>query len=154
MPYFRIFNGFYDLLSVFVIFLGLHRPVGESLLVVLFIGIVMDNLVGGPFGLYITIYAWILFGIRQVTGFLHIKNFFLLPAIVSSGVFIENVIFFLVAGAPELKADFLLESGRAAFAQVVWAACTGTFLLSFIKYCYQKLGEWQSDFFIKAKGNI
>jgi len=154
MPYFRIFNGFYDLLAVFVIYLGMHRPLGESLPVILFLGIVMDNLCGGPFGLYITVYLWILFGIRWVIGFLHIKFFFLLPAVVSSGVLMENVISAFVVGAAEPESGFFLKAATAASEQIFWAVCTGTVLLSFIRYIYRRLDELKNVLFIKTKGNV
>ena len=137
-PYFKLFDGFYDLLSVFVIFLGIYRPVRESLSMAFFFGIIMDTLTGGPFGLYLTIYLWILFGIRAGISFLHIKSFFLLPIVISSGVLAENIISFFVAGMASSEAIFLSKAAWMAGEQVFWAVCTGTFLLSFIKYVYSK----------------
>jgi len=154
MPYFRISDGFYDLLSVFVIFLGIYRHKKESLPVVLFAGIIMDNLTGGPFGLYITVYLWILFGTGWIMSFLHVKNFFLLPIVVLAGVCIENTILFFAAGMAALEPGFFVKASCVAAEQIFWAVCTGTFFLSFIIYIYRKLDEWQNEFFIKKRGSI
>ncbi|MDQ1330252.1 MAG: hypothetical protein QG578_515, partial [Thermodesulfobacteriota bacterium] len=62
--YFRILNGFYDLFLLIVIYLGLYRNLRESLPVILFLGIIMDNLCTGPFGLYMTVYLWLYATIR------------------------------------------------------------------------------------------
>ena len=60
MPYLPPLDKFYDLLIPFIVYLSLSRPVRESLPFILFLGYIMDNLSGGPFGLYLTTY----FGIQ------------------------------------------------------------------------------------------
>ena len=139
-PYFKLFDGFYDILAIFIIFLGIYRPVRESLSMAFFVGIVMDALTGGPFGLYLTIYLWILFGIRAGISFLHIKGFFLLPIVVSAGVLTESIISSFVAGMASSEGIFLSKALWMAAEQIFWVVCTGTFLFSFIKYVYSKTG--------------
>ena len=148
-PYFKLFDGFYDLLSIFVIFLSIYRPVRESLSMAVFVGIVMDTLTGAPFGLYLTIYLWILFGIRAGISFLHIKSFFLLSIVVSSGVLAGSIISSFVSGMAASEADFFSKALWMAAEQVFWAVLTGTLLLSFIRYGYGKLDRWQNELFIK-----
>ena len=62
IPYLPLLDKFYDLLIPFIVYLGLSRPVRESLPFVLFLGFIMDNLSGGPFGLYLTTYFWLFVG--------------------------------------------------------------------------------------------
>ena len=52
MPYFSLFDKFYDLLSPFVVYLSLFRSTRESVPVILFFGFIMDSLSGWAFGLY------------------------------------------------------------------------------------------------------
>ena len=54
MPYLPLLDSFYDLLIPFIVFIGLSRPVRESLPFVFCLGFIMDNLSGSPFGLYLT----------------------------------------------------------------------------------------------------
>ncbi len=63
MPYVPLFHRFYDLVALFIIYLGLYRPVRESVLLIVFVSVVMDTLSGGPFGLYLTTYGWIYVGV-------------------------------------------------------------------------------------------
>ncbi len=56
LPDIPLFRGMYDLLIPFVILISICLPVGESLPFVLILGLIMDNLSGTPFGLYVTFY--------------------------------------------------------------------------------------------------
>ena len=66
--------GIYDVLIAYILFLGLFRPLKEALVVVLVFGFVMDSLSGGPFGLFLTAYFWVVLLTRQITRFLHPDN--------------------------------------------------------------------------------
>ncbi len=74
MPNLPLLDSFYDLLIPFVVFLGLFRPVRESLPFVFFLGFIMDNLSGSPFGLYLTAYFWLFIGVKGITKLLQVGN--------------------------------------------------------------------------------
>jgi len=142
-------DGFYDLLIPFVVYLGLFRPVKEGLPVAFFLGLAMDTLSGGAFGIYSTTYLWLYGGIAWLIGFLHFKNSLLLPFVVVIGVFLENMVFLgtVKLGHPEgaLPLGFL----RTVSVQLLWALFTGPLLLllirdlhcSWTKWVAEKLGE-------------
>ncbi len=93
MPYLPLLDKFYDLLIPFIVYLSLFRPVRESLPFVLFLGFIMDNLSGGPFGLYLTTYFWLYVGVKGITMFIQVGNRLLIIAlIVANGVLFENLI--------------------------------------------------------------
>ena len=92
LTYFSIFNGMYDLLIPFVIFICIYLPLRESLPFVLILGLIMDNLSGSPFGLYITFYFWLFVGVRWIVKFLRVGNIFLLPIVAVAAVLIENIL--------------------------------------------------------------
>ncbi|MDP3284795.1 MAG: hypothetical protein Q8M56_10250, partial [Desulfobacterales bacterium] len=73
MHYFSILSGFYDLFILVVIYLGLYRNLRESLSVILFLGIIMDNLYNGPFGLHMTVYLWLYATIRWSSVYFHVR---------------------------------------------------------------------------------
>ncbi len=139
MPYIPLFQGFYDLLTPFVIFLCIFRPLRESIPVILFFGFVMEAISGGTFGLYLTTYLWLFIGVRWIITFLHVGNNPLLPFIVVAGVLMENLI---IVGSnvifdPGLR--FTSEMSITIGVQVFWAIFTGPMFLLFFNYSF---GKW------------
>jgi rod shape-determining protein MreD len=129
LPYFNAFNGIYDLLIPFIIFISICLPIRESLPFVLILGLIMDNLSGSPFGLYLTFYFWLLGGVRLILTFLRVSNKFLLSLVVVIAVLIENVIVigtFALSGPDwQLPADALKNMALPIF----WALLTGPIFL-------------------------
>ena len=142
MPYFPLFDSFYDLLVPFVIYLGLFRSVRESVPVIIVMGFVMDNLSGGPLGLYLTAYLWLFAGVRWIVYVLHVGDKVLLPFVVAAGVLLENVIFMGVIGMFEPGARFASTAFTTVMVQALWAAGTGPIFLILINGLHQGLNQW------------
>lgn len=133
LTYFTAFSGIYDILIPFVIFICICLPIRESLPFVLILGLIMDNLSGSPFGLYLTFYFWLLGGVRLILKFLRVSNKFLLSLIVIVAVLIENIIVigtFALSGPDwQLPADTFKNMALPIF----WAMVTGpVFLLGLL----------------------
>ena len=133
LTYFTAFSGIYDLLIPFVIFICICLPIRESLPFVLILGLIMDNLSGSPFGLYLTFYFWLLGGVRLILKFLRVSNKFLLSLIVIVAVLIENIIVlgtFALSGPDwQLPVDTFKNLALPIF----WAMVTGpVFLLGLL----------------------
>ena len=92
LTYFNVFAGMYDLLIPFVIFISICLPLRESLPFILILGLIMDNLSGSPFGLYLTFYFWLFVGVRWILKFLRVSNKFLLSLVVVGAVLIQNML--------------------------------------------------------------
>ena len=105
LPYIPLTQGMYDLLIPFVIFISICLPIRESLPFALALGLIMDNLSGSPFGLYLTFYLWLFIGVRFIIKFLRVSNKFFLAVVVIVAVLVENIL---------MIATF-------AFATVVWS---------------------------------
>ena len=149
MPYFSVFDRFYDLLFPFIVFLSLFRSPRESLPVVLFFGFVMDTLSGGPFGLYLTTYLWLFFGVKWMITFLDIGDSVLLPFVVAVGVLIQNLIFvWAIAVFNPVSLSFSSAVNTIAV-QVLWAILTGPILLIFFNYSHAKWDKWINEVFAK-----
>lgn len=130
MPNLAMLNRFYDLLIPFIAYLGLSRPVREGLLFVCFLGFIMDNLSGSPFGLYLTSYFWLYIGVKGITQLLQVgKRVFIITLIVAAGVLIENLIFIgsLAVFSPEK--GFGGDAVKIVTVQVLWALLTGSLFL-------------------------
>ncbi len=138
LPCLSLSNTFYDLLALYIVYMGLFFSVREGIPVALITGSVMDSLSGGPFGLYLTAYLWLFIGVRQLTKFFHVSNYILLPFVVAAAVLIENVILFGTFAMLEPGMQFSLSAINSVAMQVVWAICTGPFIILFYNFTYKR----------------
>ena len=129
LTYFNIFNGMYDLLIPFVIFISICMFPRESLPFILILGLIMDNLSGSPFGLYLTFYFWLFVGVRWILKFLRASNKFFLSLVVVAAVLVQNLLIIATFGfmgpGMQLPAAALKNIG----AQFFWALTTGPLFL-------------------------
>jgi len=130
MPYLSVLDRFYDLLIPFLVYLGLFRPVHEGLLFVCFLGFIMDNLSGGPFGLYLTSYFWLLIGAKGITQMLQVsKHMFIITFIVAAGVLAQNLIFLGSFAIFSPEQQFAGDAFKIVAVQILWALLTGSVFL-------------------------
>lgn len=129
---------FYDLLIPFVVYLGLFRPLKESVAVVFVLGMVVDGLSSGPFGLFLTTYIWLFFGVKWIVTFLHAHSTLILPFVVALGVLFENAVFLAVVGILMPTAQFPLDTHKTVLVQFVLAVFTGPVLLLLIEGGHKK----------------
>jgi len=139
-PVLPLLDRFYDLMIPFVVYLGLFRPVRESLPFVLLLGFIMDNLSGSPVGLYLTTYFWLFVGVIGITKLLQVRDRLLvIMLIVAAGVLVENLIFLgtLTILGPEQQ--LAGNAARTVVVQVAWALWTGPVFLMILKNMQNKL---------------
>lgn len=139
---FSFFDQYFDVLIVYVIFLGFFRSFAECLPVVFLLGIVMDSLAGGPFGMYLTTYFWLFMGARWIKQFLHAGSLVLLPFFVISGVLFENFLFVVTLALTTPECDVFSPFPDSLSTQLLWALLTGPFIYFFIHQVYKKRDQW------------
>jgi len=140
MPYLPLLDSFYDLLIPFVVFLGLSRPVRESLPFVFFLGFIMDNLSGSPFGLYLTAYFWLFIGVKGITKLLQVGNrLFIIALIVAAGVLIENLIFLWTLTILGPDQQLAGNAAKTVSIQVLWAIWTGPLFFMILRDVQKRL---------------
>ncbi len=154
LPNCLYFEKFYDLLIPFILYLGLFRPFGEGLPIILLLGFVMDSISGSPFGLYLTTYFWLFVAMRWVIQYLHSGSFILLPLVVFMGVLMENIIFIMVIAILEPDWKFLTPALNAAFGQLLWVIITGPLFFVFTGSIHQKLEKWHKERSAERNGSI
>lgn len=142
-PFIPGLGGMYDLLIPFVIFIIICLPLRESLPFVLILGLIMDNLSGSPFGLYLTFYVWLFIGVRFITKFLRVSNKFFLSVVVVAAVLIQNLLiiatFAIFGPGGALPADTVLNVAT----QFIWAVATGPlFLLCLLSLAKRFKLQW------------
>ena len=141
MPYLPLLDKFYDLLIPFIVYLSVSRPVRESLPFIIFLGFIMDNLSGGPFGLYLTTYFWLYIGVKGITAFIQVGNrLIIITLIVASGVLFENLILLGAFSILGSRQQFAGDAVEIIAVQVLWAFLTGSLFLLFFKKAQTRLG--------------
>ncbi|MBU2621224.1 MAG: hypothetical protein KKD92_02770 [Proteobacteria bacterium] len=152
--HFRVLSGFYDLFIVIVIYLGLYRNLRESIPVILFLGITMDNLYNGPFGLYMTVYLWLYAAIRWSSVYFHVRNKLFLVFAVASGVLFENLVF--IASFVVFNPDSQLPGNipENALGQILWAFLTGPFFLVLINRAYNTWSGGVNPHVFEQSGHV
>jgi cell shape-determining protein MreD len=134
VPVLPLLDRFYDLMIPFTVYLGLSRPVRESLPFVFLLGFIMDNLSGSPFGLYLTTYFWLFVGVKGITKLLQVGNrLFIIMLIVAAGVLVENLIVLgtlTILGPDQQLAG---DAAKTVTIQVLWAIWTGPIFLMIFK---------------------
>jgi cell shape-determining protein MreD len=149
MPHIPVFERFYDLLSPLVIYLSIFRPVREGTVMILIFGFLMDNISGGPFGLYLTAYIWLFLGVRWAITFLHVGDSFLLPFVVAVGVLMENLIFIGANAMFEQNLQITEKMVNGVVVQVLWAVFTGPFFLMLFNYSHRRWDRWSKKIFVQ-----
>ena len=148
-PQIGFLAGIYDVLLAYVLFLSLFRPLKESLALVLVFGFFMDSLSGGPFGLYLTTYFWVLLITRQITRFLHPDNLVLRFFIVTLGVVVQIGVYMGVAVVVEDLAFAPALIRETAATQLLWAFSTGFVLVTFFRQCHRIWDDFLGVYFVR-----
>lgn len=131
------FKGFYDLLIPLMISIGIRWSLRESLLLALLLGLTADSVAGSPFGLYLSSYLWICFGVRQTKGLLEVNNFFILAVICVVCVLFENLVLMLFTLLFRAEHPFTPESLTAIGYQLAWVLVSGPPLF----YLFNRIGR-------------
>jgi rod shape-determining protein MreD len=129
LTYFKIFAGMYDLLIPFVIFISICLPLRESLPFILILGLIMDNISGSPFGLYLTFYFWLFVGVRWILKFLRASNKLFLSLVVVVAVLIQNGLIIGTFGFAGPGWQLPAEALKNITLQFFWALTTGPLFL-------------------------
>ncbi len=152
MPDIPGIKAFYDPVLIFVFYLSLYRPIRETLPLVLILGFILDNLSGAPFGLYLTTYFWLFFGVRWVTRFLRVRNIVLLPLLIACGILIKNTIFIATLAININWVEFHLDILKIVGYQFLWLVTTGPVLLVFFNLIHYKWDLWMLKLFEEKNG--
>jgi len=147
MPYIPFFVRFYDLFAPLIVYLALFHPPREGIIVMLFLGIVMDGLSGGPIGFFLTIYFWLFILVRWMKTFLHAGNTIILPFVVALGVLFENLAFLGMTALLDPDSQVPASALKTVSVQILWAICTGPFVIMFFNYTYKRWNKWCSELF-------
>lgn len=133
----------YDLLIPFIVYLGLQRPLRESLPFVISLGLIVGSLSGSPFGLYLTVYFWLYIAVKGVTLLVQAPDRLLIAAtVVAASVLAENFIFMAALALPAPERQLGAHGFGSIAIQGLLAFFTGPLLILFFK----NSREWMGNF--------
>ena len=120
-----LFHGlFYDLLIPLVVFLGLSLRDGRGLLLVAILGMIMDLLSGGIFGLYLSVYLWIFLLVKNVSKYFNVDDKLFQSILIAGCVLGEHIVFCVSLAPPWKDARILATQVTPILLQVMLAAVT------------------------------
>jgi rod shape-determining protein MreD len=154
LPLLPLSGQFYDLLIPFVIYLTLFRPAHESLPFVFFLGLLVDNLSGAPFGLYITSYFWLYAGVKMVASYLRLANRMLLALIVCGGVLVQNGLMLVAASLTAGSWKPMTQFIGIVTGQLIWALVTGPLIITLYRFGLTHLGRIAGKPFEGSNGEV
>jgi rod shape-determining protein MreD len=122
-----VFRGlFYDLLIPLVVFLGLRLRDGRGLLLVAILGLLMDLVSGGIFGLYLSVYLWIFLLVKSVSRYFNVYDRVFQSILIAACVLGEHAAFCVFLAPPWKDTRILLIQASPILMQVTLAALTGS----------------------------
>jgi hypothetical protein len=137
-PLCPIFFNFFDLMLPVVIYIGFFRSIGESIPVLVFLGLVMDGLSGGPFGLFFTSYLWLYGVVLLLKQIFLVKKILLLSFVAALGVLMQNGILMAVENLFSPKLDFIVNAVNILWIELIFAIIAGPMMIIAISILHQK----------------
>ncbi len=144
---------FYDALIPFIVYLGVFQPGYGSFAFLLVLGLIMDGLSGGAYGVYLATYVWLYAGVRLLGRIFRLRNSVILLIILVSGVCLENAVFWgsiLLSGQGARMYWFPIQSIGM---QVLWTALAGLILIKIFE-TLQKLWSHRIRALRTGKTNV
>ena len=154
LPDLPVLNSVFDLTAMFVIYLGLMRSVREGLPVVLMLGVIMDNLSGAPFLVFITTYFWLYVGVRWLSRILQVGMRFRLAVIVVAGILLENVIFIVAFGGLDALRQMPSTTAGKILPRLLWALIFGPILILVLAHMHRLWDRWVRTFLVRRSDSV
>ena len=141
-----LFHGiFFDLLISLVVFLSLKFPDRRGIFVVVIVGLTMDLLSGGIFGLYLTVYFWIFVSTTSLAKYLDVDKAIFQSVWIGVCVFGQNLVF-CASLSPSLKwSQLLAVQSPPVLLQTIFAALIGPRILMLLGRLQKRLSVAQRD---------
>lgn len=127
----------YDLLIPLVVYLSLFHTNGKSLLLIIFFGLIMDDLTGGAMGVYVLTYFWIFMGLQLAVHFFQKDSPVLMVASVLLGLCLEYGFILTVTSLSGKEVLIAADMVGRMIARLALAGITGPLLLSALRFLYE-----------------
>ena len=123
---------FYDLLIPLVVFLALRLRGGRGISLVVMLGLVMDLVSGGIFGLYLSTYFWIFLSVKGVSKYFDVNDTTFQSVLIALCVFGQHVVFCASLAPPWKGTQMLAFQPTPVLLQTALALFTGPGILTLL----------------------
>ena len=123
------FFSSYDMMLVFVLGVGLFRPLKEGVIIAVICGLAMDVYSGAPPWYYFVTYCWVYVAARWLPSFLHADNIIFLALFCGGGVFFQEAFLHVCVFFLKSQTAVLMESLRQSGAAALSGAVTGPLII-------------------------
>ena len=148
-PQVVLLSGLYDVLTAYVIYLGLYHRVREILPIILISGMTMDTISGGPMGMFLTTYIWIFLLTRWTTRLIHRENLVLRFFVVGIGVLIQTGVYIGTTLLLSKSTLFAAPTFDVVLTQTTWALGTGAILIILFRFLYTLWERILNTYFVR-----
>ena len=142
LPAFFDFFVIYDLLIILVVYIGFYSTLLKGFPVVILMGIVMDCLSGGAFGVFTSTYLWLYIVVTVVIQYLHVASRFLLIIAVFFGVIWENLIIIMTIAMGDSGLQFSSALIKNISIQLLLVVLTGPPVFFLIQIFHSISESW------------
>ncbi len=147
LPYLALLSNVYDLNISLIICFSLLRRFREALALSFFFGLLMDNLSGGPFGIYILSYIWIIIATKKISSYLEKDSLLIFFIVSASGVMIQNAFAFYSVSIVTGEYLFGISMLKIVLKQLAYAICFSPILLWLIYKFLRRFAELNQKFY-------
>ncbi|MEW6076252.1 MAG: rod shape-determining protein MreD [Thermodesulfobacteriota bacterium] len=126
----------YDLLIPLVVYLSFFHPNGRTILLILFLGLIVDGLTGGAMGVYALTYFWIFAGAQLVVHYLQKDNLALMASVILAGILLEYAFLLTVAGLSGNALPVEKHLAGILIGRMIVAGTTGPVMVCAFKWLY------------------
>jgi rod shape-determining protein MreD len=138
LPFFH--EAVCDLMIPLMVFLSLDRPNRQGMSVAFILGLVMDLMSGGVFGLYLSVYFWIFFSARGLSKYFDVGQSMFQSILIGLFVAGEQMVFWLSTAPPWPATQLLTGRLSPIVLQTIFGALTGPGILMFLRRLQTRFG--------------
>lgn len=142
VPQLPLMSSCYDLMLPYIIYQAVFRPARESVVLVVGAGAGMGLLSGGPVGLFIIVYLWVMVGVWWGVRFFHMGNYFLAPFVVALAVLLENAFFALYVTIRTSGTGLPITTEQILLGQLGWALISAPLFIMLLNAVHHRWGAW------------
>ena len=135
--------SFYNLLIPYVIFLSLFRPPSETLLQILWVGVIMDMLSVAPRLIYVIIFMVLFILFRNIRTYFQLLDSYLFVILIAVGIALEHLVFGMVSLMRSFRVEPSLLTLYVVLIHFLWAAVTGPLMLGIFKRVFAWMDQVQ-----------
>ena len=146
-------NVISDFLIPFVVFMSLDRPDRQGAAVSLILGLVMDMISGGVFGLYISVYLWVFVSARGLSRYFDVGETAFQAILIGLYVLCQQLVFLAFVAPSWQDTPLLVARATPILSRALFGALTGPVILMLLRR-FQRTLDIRSSMVRREAGEL